>query len=570
MATTCLRYLCLDIFDPEIDPTDVKMHILSGRYGLYWFAASQLLSILQRCARLLADQALPDLLKNELTLFCQIRGNISFDPAAKDDKKAVKEQILPEEDVFQTFKPVLPEEHRFLHHALALRSLDNGKWRLDQEIAIIIHEQFEALLCQTSDHSGNCACAKLKQHYGARLFRCHYVICQPQRISFERFSSREIPSKNHSRSYKCPHTGCAFYSLGFSSPRQLDKHIEKCHRDTQPRSIQILPDPDSNELVPLLSDLIALGRTAEVEALCTPFQSLNSDSQLGLLDHAAHSGPLQMVKALYSARTESILHTLKSSTRCEEANAICGLACSSLSGENLDVLEWLSLKTHNVCDGCGSLVSGHFEEKFFVDGISSDSDEVFEAWRKCFASAICYPRPLYRLPAIMDRMFIWQIREPIHQDRLAGVWEDILHCGKFDNVELGYTLTDLAKGTCSVALAKVLLSAGVDVDFRLPEVGREQSTRKTPLHFASRKTTREAAEMMKLLLIWGANPNAEARTPWSHSHQERSRDENVRPRRRIVLVTNSIVESSGNNKYPNQSNTCLSLYSGFSEGADIK
>lgn len=131
MARTCLRYLCLDIFDSETEPSNIKEHVLSGAYRLYWFAASQLLHILQRCSTLLHKQALPTPLVKELTLFYQYRENLCFDQTQLAHKAAAV-YSLSEADEFEIFKEELPEEHQYLHHALALRRLDDGKWKLDE------------------------------------------------------------------------------------------------------------------------------------------------------------------------------------------------------------------------------------------------------------------------------------------------------------------------------------------------------------------------------------------------------------------------------------------------------
>ncbi|KAJ6149062.1 hypothetical protein N7471_000261 [Penicillium samsonianum] len=119
----------------------------------------------------------------------------------------------------------------------------------------------------------------------------------------------------------------------------------------------------------------------------------------------------------------------------------------------------------------------------------------------------------------MKEGFIRSITNPIKQERLAGFWEELIRCGNLTKPQLGRALSLIAATTCSVFLAKVLLEGGAEVDFRP----------------AARKMTREAAEMMKLLLLWGADPNADARTFWSHARTKRSDEKKDGPRRTVDM-----------------------------------
>ncbi|PQE19337.1 Nacht domain protein [Rutstroemia sp. NJR-2017a BVV2] len=69
---------------------------------------------------------------------------------------------------------------------------------------------------------------------------------------------------------------------------------------------------------------------------------------------------------------------------------------------------------------------------------------------------------------------------------------------------LGRSLADVAQSSCSVRLATLLIEAGANVDYR--RSGRYM----TPLHYAARKTSVEAAELMKFLLQRGADPEVTA------------------------------------------------------------
>jgi ankyrin repeat protein len=62
------------------------------------------------------------------------------------------------------------------------------------------------------------------------------------------------------------------------------------------------------------------------------------------------------------------------------------------------------------------------------------------------------------------------------------------------------TLRNVAEFSCSITLAAYLLEHGADIN------GRPSKTQKTALHRAAGNTSAEGAEMIRFLLLNGANP----------------------------------------------------------------
>jgi hypothetical protein len=237
-----------------------------------------------------------------------------------------------------------------------------------------------------------------------------------------------------------------------------------------------------------------------------------------------------MVQALYLACDEDACDKERPNSKI-----LASLAHQSLLGENVEVLEWFSHKFSNTCmDHLGLPMTTDLSERFCSDGANADSQEAFDAWRK-YVPHVIITGQSYPGQIIMTEGFIRKIIDPIKQERLAGVWDELIRRESLTKPQLGLTLRLVAATTCSVSLAKVLLEAGAEVDFRPSAWNGKESTKKTPLHLASRKMTREAAEMMKLLLLWGADPNADARTHWSLARAKRPDDKNDRPRRTIDM-----------------------------------
>lgn len=93
---------------------------------------------------------------------------------------------------------------------------------------------------------------------------------------------------------------------------------------------------------------------------------------------------------------------------------------------------------------------------------------------------------------------------PNREQLLLSLWEKIDLPTKRGPEHLGSALRTVALTTCSVRLAKTLIEYGAVVDQRL------SGHSLTPLQYAARRTSAEAAELMKFFLFSGADPNAKA------------------------------------------------------------
>lgn len=527
MAKTCLHYLSLNIFEVDSEPDTIKQNILSGSYRLHWFAATQWVVLVQNCAKLLRNGSPPDDLLRALSRFAHECENGNYETIMELDSQ--------QSDEFQIFRDSAPNIHELLHQELHFRRLDVGDWKLEEvdqgirnptfslvlegqhDTAVLstfpalddswtnldpfyltyaslgIYEQFESLLCPKDNHIANCNCPKLKRLYGDRLFRCKYHICQPQQISFQTKSAREAHCAVHDRAYKCTYPSCDFSTLGFSSSSDRMRHISNCHPDAPLKSIQMIKNPDDDELVPLLSDMIAMGMITEVEALYPRFKKLDVNLQRSLIHEAAFSGTLRIFQYLFN-RCERKYHTLGPFPLSFLVECILG----SIKGENIDTLKWL--------------IHEHLAPKFSQFGdlralytfmqtcVNAESTEVFEVWKMDFKS---YQRD----GGHAITFAITTVKDPAKQERLATVLSEQATLGHLTTSDLDYSLKLVASSTCSVPIAKVLLEYGAVVDFRTSK-SRKDTSGKTPLMLAAAKRTREGAEMMKFLILAGADPNA--------------------------------------------------------------
>jgi hypothetical protein len=123
LATTCLTYLCLDLFDPEIEEEDLTVNILSGGYRLHAFATSQWVGLVRKCAGMLRNRTPPDELVTSLEHFITERENMGY--------KGLSDHT-PEYGELEPFKGKWPKLHTVLCRASKFCQLDVGDRRFDE------------------------------------------------------------------------------------------------------------------------------------------------------------------------------------------------------------------------------------------------------------------------------------------------------------------------------------------------------------------------------------------------------------------------------------------------------
>ncbi|PYH38327.1 uncharacterized protein BO87DRAFT_351111 [Aspergillus neoniger CBS 115656] len=523
IALTVLTYLSLDIFDVDISEEQISRNIITGAYCLHWFATFQLLEILNRSLELLDGRPPPAKLIDLLERFIEERENLDFEGGSSSVTKNA------------TFEPLkdLPHIRDFLGHFVALCQLDTGTWKLESPYdplstqlrvppwtkrdpttlsftSCVLHQKFEQILCHGKEHMERCNCEILQRLYGTRLFRCHYSLCQSWRTSFEAEVDRESHCKNHDRPFTCPYLGCEFNTLGFISDSQLRRHQAQCHATAPRKQISGMEDPDPDELIPLLFDLISLGMVNEIKRLSTRISQLDPNTQYSLLAESSRCGSISMVESIFKSCTLT----------AHQATLV--ISEQSIQHGNSEVFAWIAPMAKENARG-DSL------RKVSIYAINTDSPAIFDTWKSVFSDALCsyYPRkhgaPYWDLElawqpyTIMDTL-IEEIEDPVKQERLADIWREQAAKNYFDKSQLGNALLAVSRTTCSIPLARALIEVGADINFQdipPPEVKLgtyAQKTVKSPLHEATLKATSQAATFIKFLLLQGANPDLDCNT----------------------------------------------------------
>jgi hypothetical protein len=324
---------------------------------------------------------------------------------------------------------------------------------------------------------------QLRWHYGAQLFKCHFVTCP---FAFEKKSLRDMHIKDHDRSWKCEISSCEFAAIGFVTLSDYQDHVRKCHNEAKPSRSDPVGPLDTDEIQSLLLDLIKEDKVEEMRSVLPQARKLCYGVVDMLLRTAGTIGSLAMANVLCT-------HLFKPDDGAHYDINMITLAIASIKGGNMELIEWTMSEYGEQSRGIWDIPPIN---DLTISVLQSESPEIFDMWDK-------------RLVARKADTALWWIRRTgisqrqigqTLEARLLGVWRREARCGRFKERSLGKALSEIAQRSCSTTQAKVLLECGAFVDYR------KSSSYLTPLHHAARKNTLEAAELMKLLLLWGANP----------------------------------------------------------------
>ncbi|SCO12073.1 uncharacterized protein FFE2_12505 [Fusarium fujikuroi] len=487
ISTTCLAYLCSDCLDPALSDDDVERNVISGSYRLLNFVHQQWAECLRLCTRHFRDELPQQLIP--------LLGHIMLDLANPYYSQDADTQLgLWSLDKFDSNI----DEVMSISRSLDFRSIMDVSydWRLDEgddgwadfdptaisATAINVHQMLQSLLCNGSKHVNDCHCPDIQKHYGLAVNRCPFISCRFHRFHFKSKDLRDEHIRHHDRPFKCALEACEYSTLGLTSRGQLEHHRAQCHqRSTEfhiPRDLDTLQHED---LKSLLMEYIMRDEVQEMERILPsiisrwPSESAFRSSFEGLL--ASH-GSVAMARLIFGEPL------LIDDTFCKS------FVPHAINSCNIPIVEWV------FSNGVIALLESDVVEFRFLPGIlASDSIEIFNIWRN-YALSFGYTDTIFSPRLASSKL------SPAVELQIASLW---IEQYKLRNVPAGRPslfLSWLASGNCSIVLAKALVACGADVNF-----GRNGSCWLT-LHRVLRKTSAEAADLVKYLLLSGADPHA--------------------------------------------------------------
>ncbi|KAF5530924.1 nacht domain-containing protein [Fusarium mexicanum] len=493
ISTTCLAYLCSECLDPDLSDDDIERNVISGAYRLLNFAHHQWAECLRLCTRHFRDELPPQL----VPLLGHIMQDLANSYYSQDSETNLGLWSL------DRFKSNL-EEVEAISRNLDFRSImaTSFGWRLDEgddgwpdydpttisATTIRVHWMLQSLLCNGSKHANDCHCSDIQKHYGLSVNRCPFVSCHFHRFCFRSITLRDEHIRRHDRPFKCAVETCEYATIGFTYRRQLEHHRAQYHRRPTelklPGNIDILQLEDIKSL---LMEYIMRDEVQEVErilpSIITRWSSESTfiSSFEGLL--ASH-GSVAMARIF----GEKLL-----------LGYIClrePFVAHAIRNHNIPLVEWAFSK------GIIKL-PGYSETSFLSEIIVSNSIELFDIWRNCALSS-GFGKLMAFSPGLLERKW-----SPVIESEMASSWIEQYTLGNVPRKTASERLRQLASGNCSLVLAEALVACGADVNYN----STKGSTALRPLNHAIRKTTAEAAYLVKYLLLSGADPHVKVICP---------------------------------------------------------
>ncbi|KAF5968445.1 Nacht domain-containing protein [Fusarium bulbicola] len=146
-------------------------------------------------------------------------------------------------------------------------------------------------------------------------------------------------------------------------------------------------------------------------------------------------------------------------------------------------------------------------KKIIANILALGSEDLFELWMPTLVSSFGKAGSTVKLAQAFTHTgtIATTANNPCRERMLLGIWEKFKAFDILKARDRHTVLRAIADTTCSINLARYVIQHGGEVD------GKAHDNSPTALQFAARKTTQQAADLMKFLLLQGADPNMGAR-----------------------------------------------------------
>ncbi|KAM3074006.1 hypothetical protein ACMFMG_008622 [Clarireedia jacksonii] len=407
-----------------------------------------------------------------------------------------------------TLKETQPELFQLLSKVASFRDLClNTPHRSAEVIAldpltitqtsVLIENATNDSFCRNqSTHADTCYCDQIRECHGGRPFRCRFSYCHFRRQGFAHRSDLNTHERYHERPWKCDISTCEYANGGFLSRKMRDEHFAMSHQAKTSSTALQLSKTNPRDLKLILIDLILNADVDTVESVKSgakkaDIAGLPELSMEVIFREIAARGSLyqlRLLKELYYPNINHLRAGINSALKAKNEECFEALLNSFVKAE--------TPSPHRL-----SLLS-----EFFHEVLSSDSIEAYSIYEKYaredIDARIAEGKSKERIVSLFIRKKVLSTTtgNPQREQLLLNFINENNIIEAVSKRGLGGALTHVAQSCCSVRLATCLIEAGADVDHRFSDIYL------TPLHHAARNTSAEAAELMKFLLLRGADP----------------------------------------------------------------
>jgi hypothetical protein len=293
-------------------------------------------------------------------------------------------------------------------------------------------------------------------------------------------------------------------------------HFKEAHQNDPPQVSFDVQDLAQDRVEALLSDLVQEGQVGAVQKVLSTFPN-------ALLDNGCRH-KLRILAAF--AASGAMLELLEELAEYDEAKLLsegwADCIAESIKGRNGSTLKYVLSRVKPFLDGKLNHVIDGLTFKNSPEGkdhsrrvllisqlVSNDWLEGMKIWAKWLRSGLSiFPGRRQNL-TLITRLFggsktiLAAASHSAGDQQLLCLWTDSRVVSLLDKKWASQTLRNVAEFSFSITLAAYLLDHGADIN------GRPSKTQRTALHRAACNTSAEAAEMMRFLLINGADPEAD-------------------------------------------------------------
>lgn len=273
-----------------------------------------------------------------------------------------------------------------------------------------------------------------------------------------------------------------------------DEHLDSGHQEAKSQAKLFPSNLDIDEIQPLFFDLIRLDKVEAVNSILHHFKKLKVSVQEDLEELVASSGSSSMAQVVckLEGRERDLL-----------------LLARSITGMNFETFRWFLSRIDNVIKEKKTRYLGTVLQELLKSG----SLEMFQECEKYLIDLLCAPEPGKKetqLPKISVEWYVIQATAgcPVREKFLLSLWAALgmgNATSKFNSKQnLDTALRNVAETTCSLVLTKALFEYGAKGDSSI------SAHYTTPLRFAARQSSPQAAELVKFLLYHGADPERQA------------------------------------------------------------
>jgi hypothetical protein len=328
--------------------------------------------------------------------------------------------------------------------------------------------------------------------------------CSLRRHGFETRASRNSHEKEHEKPWKCNVEGCEFENGGFLSRKMRDEHLEQFHTPHNVPPNGGLENLDDADLRNVCLDLIKADDVSRIRELAAA-GLLNKKFYLDdLISCAAQCASPETMKTLLSQKG---IKSERSPWHGTYSKLLLPQVVAGGSSEMLeyilqsDLTDWEKLLRRDLdyhTSWTGEALETVLQElrgNGLSDVLAKGNDEMLGICCKWVEQDML--KNAKRRYIICVPMIAATKGDTYREHILLGLWKKI-PTARWTMNHWKNAIVNVASTTCSTKLAKFLIDQGVPVDWRNSKAAL------TPLVHASRNTTVEAAELVRVLLFNGA------------------------------------------------------------------